>query len=353
MTRTARVRVMAKLSDHSTFTSADGRVNMEGFEQLALANDPTDAHGSRIRYVCMPGSPFTGSTLLGTLLNGHPDCASIGAAVGLLPRADLTTYRCSCGELFRDCEFWSDIAHRTRVLGHPVDVFETNFWNTHLRLSQNRVLNALLVRSLRSDLLNDVRDALIGRVGSVKTAITQMAWNSWSLASAVLERTGKTVFVDTARDHQRPKYLARHPLLDIRVIHLIRDPRGGSASIMKHTGADVAKAAGEWKRYNVEASRVRRYLPEASWMELHYEDMCADPRGALDRISDFLGLERAAVQPGSGDHESHIIGNRMRLKGVTEIREDLSWQTKLNKADLATIARIAGSTSQSFGFSWP
>ena len=320
---------------------------------MALESDSTDGAGKRIRYVCLPGSPFTGSTLLGTLLNEHPDCASIGAAVGLLPRADLSTYRCSCGQLFRDCEFWNDIAARTRALGHPVDVFQANFWNTHLRLSQSRLINALLVRSLRWDPLNDARDAVIESFGSATRAISQMGWNTWSLASAVLERTGKTVFVDTSRDHQRPKYLARHPLLELKVIHLIRDPRGNSASIMKHTGADAATAAREWRRYNVEAARVKRYLPPHAWMTLHYEDLCADPAGTLDQISDFLGLERASRQQGSQGGESHIIGNKMRLKGRSEIREDLSWQTRFSGAELATIARIAGSTSRSFGFTWP
>jgi hypothetical protein len=320
---------------------------------LALENDAPDGGGRRIRYVCMPGSPFTGSTLLGTLLNEHPDCTSIGAAVGLLPTADLSTYRCSCGRLFRDCEFWNDIAARTRALGHPVDVFETNFWNTHLRLSHNRLINALLVRSLRWDPLNDARDALIGRFRRATTAIAEMGWNTWSLASAVLKRTGKTVFVDTSRDHQRPKYLARHPLLDIKVIHLIRDPRGTSASIMNRTGADAATAAREWRRYNIEAARGQRYLQQDSWMTLRYEELCADPAGALGRISDFLGIDRAAVQQGSRDGESHIIGNKMRLKGLNEIREDLSWQTRLTGAELATIARIAGFTSHRFGFNWP
>jgi hypothetical protein len=301
----------------------------------------------------MPGSPFTGSTLLGTLLNEHPDCASIGAAVGLLPRADLATYMCSCGRLFRDCEFWNDIAVRTRAHGHPVNVFETNFWNTHLRLSDHRLINAVLIRSLRWDPLNQARDAVIERFGGVRRAIARMGWNSWSLAAAVLEKTGKTVFVDTSRDHQRPKYLAKHPLLDVRVIHLIRDPRGNSASIMKRTGADATTAAREWKRYNVEAARVSRYLPQDAWMTLRYEELCADPQGTLDRTSDFLGITRASEQPGDQALESHIIGNKMRLQGRGEIREDLAWQTKFSGAELASIARIVGSTSHSFGFNWP
>jgi len=320
---------------------------------LALETDSADFAGRRIRYVCIPGSPFTGSTLLGTLLNDHPSCASIGAAVGLLARADLSTYRCSCGRLFRECEFWNQLAARTQALGHPVDVFKTNFWNTHLQPSRNRLINALLVRSLGWATLNDVRDAVAGAVAGTGTAIAEMGWNTWSLASAVLQQTGKTVFIDTSRDHQRPKYLARHPLLDVRVIHLVRDPRGNSASIMKHTGADVATAARQWRHYNVEAARVRRYLPEASWMTLRYEDICAAPAAVLDRISDFLEVDRAEVQHGSRATDRHIIGNSMRLKGAGDIREDRSWQTKLGSSELALIARIAGPTSHRLGFEWP
>jgi sulfotransferase family protein len=325
----------------------------KGSEQLPLEHDSPGGDGKRLRYVCMPGSPYTGSTLLGALLNEHPHCASIGAATGLIRRSDLSSYHCSCGRQFLECDFWHDIVARTRALGRPVNVFKTNRWNTYLRLSQNRWINAVLVRSLGQDSLNDVRDAVVGRLAGVRRAISEMGWNTWSLASAVLEKTGKSVFVDTARDHQRPKYLARHPLLDVRVIHLVRDPRGNSASIMKHTGADVAAAARQWRHYNVEAARVRRYLPQGSWMSLHYEDLCADPGGVFDRISDFLEVARAPIQDGSGDLESHIIGNKMRLKGTREIQEDLSWQTKFGGAELATIARIAGSTSHSLGFNWP
>jgi hypothetical protein len=330
----------------------DGRTHPEELEQLASDSGSPAAAEARIRYVCMPGSPFTGSTLLGALLNEHPDCASIGAATGLIRRTDLSNYQCSCGQQFRECDFWKHIEARTRELGYPVDVFKTNFWNTHLRLTRSHLINALLVRSLRWDPLNDLRDAAVGRAPGVRAAISATGWNSWSLAKAVLERTGKQVFIDTARDHQRPKYLALHPMLEVRVIHLIRDPRGNSASIMKHTGVDMATAARQWRHYNLEADRVRRYLPPASWMSLHYEDLCADPAGVLDRISDFLGVERATVQPGSPDRERHIIGNSMRLKGIGEIREDRSWQTRLTAADLAIAARITGRASQRLGFDW-
>ena len=320
---------------------------------MALPNQAAADKRRTVRYVCMPGSPFTGSTLLGMLLNEHPECASIGAATGLIRRANLATYTCSCGAPFRECEFWLDVEARTRALGHPVNVFDTDFWNTHLRLSRHRLLNAVLVRSLGWNPLNDIRDAVVKSTAAADRAITAMQWNTWSLATAVLEGTGKRVFVDTTRDHQRPKYLAGHPLLDVRVIHLVRDPRGNAASIMKHTGATAATAARQWRHYNLEAARVRRYLAPEAWMTLQYEDLCADPPGTLRRIAEFVGVDPRPIESTASSEDRHVIGNRMRLKGITEIREDRSWQSRLGGDDLARIASIAGPASRRLGLSWP
>ena len=318
-----------------------------------LESPPADVRGRRIRYVCMPGSPYTGSTLLGSILNRHPACASIGAATGLSRIVELPTYHCSCGKLFTECEFWSQIADRTAELGHPVDVYQTGFWNTQLRVSRNRLVNVALVRSLASNWLNHARDAVVGRMNGISKAVSDMGWNTWALAAAILEKTGKTALVDTSRDHQRPKYLANHPQLDVKVIHLIRDPRGTSASMMKNMGLDVAVAARRWKWYNIEADRVRQYVPADSWMTLRYEDLCADTTGVMDRISDFIGVPRAPMPEGPPEHEQHIIGNPMRLKALGEIREDRSWQERLTKKDLAMIAKIVGPTSHRFGYDWP
>jgi len=303
--------------------------------------------------VCMPGSPYTGSTLLGLLLNGHPSCVSIGAATGLTSRVDLATYTCSCGERFLDCAFWARIAARTAELGHPVTVFEKDFWNTHVRISRRRWLNGVLIRSLGNSPLNAARDAVIGRTGPIKRRMSEAGLSSWSLARAVLDATGADVFVDTARDHQRPRYLMGNPALDVKVLHLVRDPRGNAASIVKHMGIDVPKAARQWRHYNQEADRLRERFPSGSWMSLHYEDLCADPQGTLDRIAGFIGVEPAPIPSDLGSVEHHVIGNSMRLRGIGEIREDQGWREMLDEKDLQVIARIAGSASHRLGYGWP
>lgn len=306
-----------------------------------------------VRYVCMPGSPYTGSTLLGFLLDRHPACVSIGAATGLTRRVDIETYQCSCGLRFEECEFWNDVAARTADLGHPVDVFKSNFWNTHVRMSERRWLNGLLVRSLGNDRLTDARDLLLGSYGPIHNRIEDAGWATWSLARSILDMTGMEVFVDTARDHQRPKYLIGNPMLDLRVIHLIRDPRGNVASIMNHTGVDVAKASEQWRHYNVEADRVKRYIPPESWKMVRYEDLCADPQGTLDELARFVGVPPAPIPHHLDGASQHIIGNSMRLGGVSEIRLDERWRNTLSESDLEVIERVTGDTSRRFGFDWP
>jgi len=305
-----------------------------------------------ITYVCMPGSPYTGSTLLGFLLNNHPECASIGAATGLTAKVDLATYVCSCGARFKDCEFWNQIAARTVELSHPVTVFKKDFWNTHPRISRHRWLNGLLIRSLGSSSLNAARDMVIGGLGPVQRTMSEATLSTASLARAVLEATGKTVFVDTARDHQRPKYLMRSPVDDLKVIHLIRDPRGNTASIMKHTGVEASKAARQWRHYNLEADRVKKLFLD-SWMLLHYEELCADPQDTLDRIARFIGIGPTPVSLKVQNDRHHIIGNSMRLRDLGEIREDQTWREMLNENDLRDIARITGAASHRFGYDWP
>lgn len=306
-----------------------------------------------VPYVCMPGSPYTGSTLLGFLLNRHPDCVSIGAATGLTRKVDVETYQCTCGARFQDCEFWQEVAERTRQLGHPVTVFESDFWNTHLRPSKRRWLNGLLVRSLGNEHLTDLRDALLLSRGPLKNALVEARRSSWALAKSILEMTDSNVFVDTSRDHQRPKYLVPDEGLDIKVIHLIRDPRGNVASIMSHTGVDVTTAAKQWKHYNVEADRVRRYVEPTSWMRVQYEDLCSEPQGTLDEIARFIGVEPAPLSTTLAGGANHIIGNSMRLQGVEEIRLDEKWRDRLDSRDLETIARVAGDVAHRFGYYWP
>ena len=64
-------------------------------------------------------------------------------------------------------------------------VFETDYWNTHVRLSKRRSVNGVLIRSLGNPALNAARDAVIGRAGPIDRRMTEARSSSWSLARAI------------------------------------------------------------------------------------------------------------------------------------------------------------------------
>lgn len=306
-----------------------------------------------LRYVCLPGAAFTGSTLLGFLLNSHPACVSIGAATGLIPGIDIETYRCSCGVLWLECPFWKNIKDRTDELGYPVNVHSVGMWESHFQVTRMFYVDALLVRSLRNVMLTEARDAVTLRLPAIRQRMIAAASATWALAYAAVERTGASVFIDTSRDHLRPKALAKSPLLETYVVHLIKDARANTASIMKHTGLSAAKAARIWRRANLEAERNRRYVSADRWLTIRYNELCQDVQGTLDHIADFLNVPRAPVPADFRSEPHHIAGNAMRLRSAGEVKEDTSWSNRLTTKDLAVIARIAGSTNRRFGFAWP
>ena len=144
------------------------------------------------------------------------------------------------------------------------------------------------------------------------------------------------------------------PALDLRVIHLVRDVRGGAASYMKHDpGCDAETAAHRWLRANIAADRARTYIEPGRWLRIRYDELCSDYQATVDRIAGFAGVTRAAISEDLGATEHHIVGNTMRRSPRHGIKMDESWRTRLSVGDLEAIGRVAGKWNRSFGFDWP
>jgi hypothetical protein len=184
--------------------------------------------------------------------------------------------------------------------------------------------------------------------------VREIAARNLHFAKATLDITGKKVFVDAQKDPIRVKFLAGIDGVDLRVIHLIRDVRAGAASYMKHSGRhDAERAARIWVTVNESAERARRYLSADRWLRIRYEDVCRDYQASIDTISDFVGVQRSEIPRGFFDLEHHIIGNRMRLKRIDDVRLDESWKRRLSEKDLDIIARVGGRTNRYLGGDWP
>jgi hypothetical protein len=158
-----------------------------------------------------------------------------------------------------------------------------------------------------------------------------------------------SVLVDSSKLPAYGALLDMLPHVELRIVHLIRDPRATAYSwLRKKALPDRAgtafmqqqgpvKASALWDMWNVAAGllwrRDRRYL------RVHYETFVRDPRGVVQDILAHAGLEGAAA-PFVSDTEvelsqNHTVaGNPSRFStGRVTIRADDEWTTRMRPSD--------------------
>jgi len=268
----------------------------------------------RIPICYVVGSGRSGSTLLGMLLDTHPDLMTVGEIINIgnwLKYDDV----CSCGQPISNCQIWkglkgsiSTFMQQQAAEGLPSKPRAFLPW---LKLSRREVESARF-------------DA--------------------EVFSVAREASRKKLLVDISKSPYRLLELERSGLFDIKVIHLVRDGRGCLHSYLKPTKVPIKRIKRKIKK---RGKRPLRFLFRwassniFSWwlglthfrkkyVRIRYEDICSNPQQALDFLFQFLGQ-----RPASGcfkqiaDAKHHLIGgNRMRFSNLEQITLDDQWKTK-------------------------
>jgi hypothetical protein len=293
----------------------------------------------RRQYVFLASSPYSGSTLLSFLLASHPRVSTISDVSGTRRAAQMDTFRCSCGELMRECPFWTQLRPAAAARGIPdLDLadFRLGFDGT-----QGGALRSIRARSLRWSWLEHLRDRALAPLG-VARDMRDTAGRSWALAMAVMDLTDTDAFVDASKERLRIRYLDRYLPVPPRVIHLVRDVRGVVESTLrrgKRTDPGPAIAR-EWARTNESIEQQLRELPSERQLSIRYEDLCRDVDGTLRGAFAFMGLDPAQALESLG-HEQHMLGNQMRLTATSDIRLDERWRESLDPRTEQAVVRAA------------
>jgi hypothetical protein len=166
---------------------------------------------------------------------------------------------------------------------------------------------------------------------------------------AVLTRANALVFVDTSKLVTRLTYLLDLADLDVRVVHLVRDPRGVAASTARRGGSAV-HAARVWVADQQVIDRTLRNRPGVPSLTLRYEDLCLQPLEALAKFWSLCGVEPSAVSPAVTPGEHHVLGNSMRLKPGAPVRLDDAWRSSLAPDVEAAVWGIAGPAGTRLGY---
>lgn len=320
------------------------------------------------RLVYLLAASHSGSTLTAMLLGAHPEVCTVGE-LKWTSMGDVDRYRCSCGALIAECRFWREVSRRMAERGFDFDIAHAR---TDLRADATTFERRLLRPLHRGRLAEAARDAALLASPGWRGRLRAHQARNLALAETVVELSGKRVIVDSSKIGLRLKYLRRTPDLDIKVIRIVRDGRavaltytdpsqfadardprlkgGGTGASRDHQRLSMEAAAREWRRSNEEASEVLKQLDPSRWIQVHYEELCADPEGTLRRSFSFIGVDPAAARLDFRNTEHHVVGNGMRLDTQSEIRIDERWRQVLDPSELHTFASVAGSLNRRLGY---
>ncbi|MFF3315545.1 sulfotransferase [Streptomyces sp. NPDC003035] len=301
--------------------------------------------GPSPRVLYITGWMRSGSTLLGNVLNEVPGVRHVGELFYLWRNGVLgagTNSSCGCGSPLRACPLWSGI-----LAGLPEGSAEA----TAHRMA---TLQQALLRTRHTPArLAEAR-------GERPTApgVTELLDHSASVYRQVAALGGDRLIVDGSKYPAEAAALLGRADLDVRVLHIVRDPRATALSYRSAKDyidpMSPARSSGYWTAFNLASELVGRTAGER-YLRIRHEDLARRPREVTTQVLRFAGLDAESPVDAEGriplGANHTVTGNPDRLRrGVTQIRPDERWRTKLPGTDIAAATAAAAPLLSRYGY---
>lgn len=292
----------------------------------------------------------SGSTLLGRMLGQIKGAFYLGEFQHIWKRQFERNVLCECRKKFKECPIWSEIIKR--AFG-DVERLDLPRIRRDKHLAHKYWDKPAILRDLIMPLRGRLADA---RHGSRMESILRHS----------REVTGTELLIDASKVPAHGHVLENIASVDLRVVHLVRDPRGVAFSWQKKKPIldgsqkmiirySASRSAKLWLRVNRHAEKLGQRL-RGKYYRLRYEHLLDDPQDAINETLEGIGLgdtKTPEIRDGVIDLSTgHSIGgNPDRFKsGPTELRLDSEWQEKLDPCDRQTVERIAGDMMRKYGY---
>ncbi|HEX4654142.1 MAG TPA: sulfotransferase [Mycobacteriales bacterium] len=283
-----------------------------------MPNQPSPYAGLPDRPVFVGACPRSGTTLLRTMLNTHPDLA--------VPRE--TRYLLSIWENRARWRGLSEKKKRTRL----ARVIYGSDWTQADRL-----------RTSQQDAVARFAESP-GTLGSLLGTTLAM----------YAEATGKKRWGD-----KRPMYARYLDAIfgmfpDAQFINVVRDPRASVASMRKlgWYDGDMVPGVELWMRSVNAVAPWRERLGPDQYLDIRYEDLVHDPESLLQRITDFLDLSDAVQQMlhyyEKNDEKSEKYHPMLNQPVTTDALR--AWESVLNPDEVALIEQVSGAQMDRLGY---
>lgn len=319
----------------------------------AVGAERSSTNGSRPRQkvLFIGGLGRSGSTLIEKLLNEIPQTFAVGETIHLWERGIGNQERCGCGEPFTSCPQWTAVGQEAFGGWDEVDVERV----VDLRWTVDRTRQLLAITKAHR------RGSPTVEQGRYLRYLRQV------LLAAATVAGNPDVLLESSKHLSTAALLALDDSLDVRLLHLVRDPRGVAYSWTKQVERpetddelmptyNPARTAGRWVSDNLGFEALATQVPT---LRLRYEDFLADPRSALTAIGGLIDIDPADLDLGflDGDTASlstpmhSVAGNPLRFGGAEmKLRLDDAWKTELDAGQRRLVTAITAPLLRRYGY---
>jgi hypothetical protein len=301
------------------------------------------------RVIYLGGLGRSGTTLLERILGELPGICPLGEVVHLWRRDLIDDEKCGCGTRFSGCGFW-------RAVGEAA----FGGWD---RVDAGRVL--ALQRAVERT--RHVPRLAAHRLGTPHAARAATYADYYTrVYRAAAQVSGAPVVLDSSKHSALAFCLRLAPTIDLRVVHVVRDSRGvayswtktvtrpESAGRAEMTRYAPARSALLWNAHNAAFGLLRRRGVPV--LRLRYEELLADPAGAVRQVAGFAGIETGPLDFLDADRVRlgtchSAAGNPMRFTtGEVELRHDDAWRTALPPRQRALVGALTAPLLTAYGY---
>jgi hypothetical protein len=284
---------------------------------MARRPEPKAADAQRVAFIA--GTSWSGSTLLEQGLAQLDGWVTIGEPFWIWDRA-FPLMLCECGAEFGRCEFWQAVLQEAygrdqRAVREEVRVQARGLWRHSIlpTLAHSETVRPSQALAALGDLVTPVYDA-VARLTGAATVVDASKSGLWGLA------------------------LAGAPGLDVRVIHLVRDPEsylvsdGRTREVPFPPGATrpprpPSRSLLTWLLLHFEADLLTRH--DTNSTTVLYEDLVHDPAGTAGAVAQAIEPTADVRHVFEGDRlvvhsTGHAIGGNPRRprRGPTVITDE-------------------------------
>ena len=307
----------------------------------------------RVPVLFVAGTGRTGSTLVGNILASTPGAVSVGEVRHVWTRGLIQNWFCGCGQPFGECPFWQAVLREGFGRSRKLDIARIQeSERSLLRLRAGGRALSWVDGSERVRALHGYYFDVIER-----------------LYPAIAKVAAAEVIIDSSKTPTYAAVLANVSSVDLRVLHLVRDPRAtayswlnpkpspdrGAGETMDRIG--VVKGTLLWRRWNYLSDRLWAARPDVRVERITYEKLTESPESSLKSVRDQLVPELAGRsldidgRTAQLDVAHTVSGNPERMKtGSVTIQTDERWRSGLPRRQQAVVLAIAGPGMLRYGY---